>query len=126
MVFMVSTFVKGVHLFHFLDHLRVIVIIPLSKIDPLLHLFESFLEHLSKLSGHILDLLLELIDLHFLNFESLFLFLSGLTYYLIVLLYINLQQYSVHHHAKQVSSTVITVSHCITSASVCIDESSQS
>ena len=76
--------VKRIHLLHLLNHLRIIIIIPLRQVNPLLHLLQSLLQHLRKLRRHILNLLLQLIYLHLLNLQSLFLLLPCLHYHLVI------------------------------------------
>jgi hypothetical protein len=40
---------QSVHFFHSFHHIRVVIIVPLSHINPLLHFFKSILEHFGKL-----------------------------------------------------------------------------
>lgn len=69
-----------IHLLDLLNHLRIIIIIPLRQIDPFLHLIQGFLQHLGKLGGHILNLAFENFNLIFFLFKFAVLLLAGLIY----------------------------------------------
>ena len=73
-----------VHVLELVDHLGVIVVVPLGLVDALLHLLQGLLQHLGELRRHLLDFLLQLVDLSLLVPEPFLLLPPGLRYYLVV------------------------------------------
>ena len=69
--FLRSSAVQFTEIFHFLNQLRIRLIIPLLKLYSLLHLFQSLSQHSAKLNGHILHFLFKVCKLLFFLFEFL-------------------------------------------------------
>lgn len=102
-----STAVQFAEIFHFLDELRIWLVVPLLQLDSFLHFFKGFSEHSGELNGHVFHFLFQVSELLFLLSKFVFVFQLAWSQLLFASFYDNIWSYWCQSNVQRVTYVFI-------------------